>query len=107
MAVKELKEKLEQFDDNLIVMIPNIDWNPYNNSHHDVLATHVSRGVNEFDGCVFIDDYIEEDEDNTPELNICSGCIYENIDDTTDAIGMCVCCKRKVDFAKHDCYTTR
>lgn len=49
----------------------------------------------------------EEEDDDTTELNICSGCIYENIDDTTDAIGMCVCCKRKVDFAKHDCYTTR
>lgn len=61
MTVKELKEKLNQFDDNLIVMIPNIDWNPYNNPCQDVPATHISQGVNEFDGYIFIDDYTEED----------------------------------------------
>lgn len=44
------------------------------------------------------------EDDDTTELNICSGCIYENIDDTTDAISTCVCCSRKVDFAKYDYY---
>ena len=46
----------------------------------------------------------EEEDDDTTELNICSGCIYENIDDTTDAISTCACCSRKVDFAKYDYY---
>lgn len=61
MTVKELKEKLNQFDDNLIIMIPNRDWNPYNNPFTDVPATCIIQGVNEADGCVFIDNYMEED----------------------------------------------
>lgn len=60
MTVKELKEKLNEFDDNLIVMIPNRYWeDPC--QKYDVAATHVSQGVNEFDGCVFISDYEEND----------------------------------------------
>lgn len=59
MTVGELKEKLNQFSDDLIVMIPNSDF------HHtpifSVPATNVSRGVNEMDGCVFIDNYEEDD----------------------------------------------
>lgn len=62
MTVKELKEKLNQFSDNLIVMIPtdNIDkcsklYFPY------VAARNVSQGVNEADCCVFIDDYEDDD----------------------------------------------
>ena len=61
MTVKELKEKLNEFDDNLVVLIPNMDWTPYNDKFHSVIATSVTRGVNELDGCVFIDDYVEED----------------------------------------------
>ena len=61
MTVKELKETLEQFDDNLIVMIPNMDWTPFNNKFQSVPATSITRGVNEMDGCIFIDDYVEED----------------------------------------------
>ena len=57
MTVKELKEKLEQFPDNHIVMIPD-DYSPIGYSP----ATHISSGVNEADGCVFLTDY-EEDED--------------------------------------------
>lgn len=63
MTVKELKEKLNQFPDHCIVMIPNIDWTPYSNQFECVVAEHVTRGVNEFDGVVFIDNYWEEDED--------------------------------------------
>lgn len=59
MTVKELKEKLEQFDDNLIVMIPNRSWDSACQKY-EVPARAVSRGVNEFDGCLFIDD-CEED----------------------------------------------
>lgn len=60
MTVKELREKLFEFSDNLIVMIPNIDWNPYGNEPECVVARNVARGVNEADGCVFIDDYEED-----------------------------------------------
>ena len=64
MTVKELKEKLEQFDDNLIVMIPNRNWeDPYEDpwQKYNIPARHVSQGINEFDSCLFIDDYEEED----------------------------------------------
>lgn len=65
MTVKELKEKLNEFDDNLIVMIPNAGWHPYSLTPPDVPATNVSRGANEADGCVFIDDYVEDDDEET------------------------------------------
>lgn len=61
MTVKELKEKLNQFDDNLIVMIPNENLYRGSDPIWCVPATNISQGVNEFDGCVFIDDYTEED----------------------------------------------
>ena len=61
MTVKELKEKLNQFDDNLIVMIPNANWDPCDHPYMEIPATSVTRGCNERDGCVFIDDYREED----------------------------------------------
>ena len=59
MTVKELKEKLDQFDDNLMVMIPNKYWEEPCQTH-EVPARNVSRGVNEFDGCLFIDSYEED-----------------------------------------------
>ena len=34
----------------------------------------------------------------------CSGCIYENVDDSTVAISNCICCNRLVDTAKNDYY---
>jgi hypothetical protein len=61
MTVKELKEKLDKFDENLIVMVPDANWTPDKNWFPCVQATSVTRGVNEFDGCIFIDDYVEED----------------------------------------------
>lgn len=63
MTVKELKEKLEQFPENCVVMIPN--ENLYRDSKvlWCVPAEHVSRGCNEEDGCVFITDYVEDDDD--------------------------------------------
>ena len=63
MTVKELKEKLNKFDDNLIVMIPNINWSPLNNEFECVPAKNVVQGINELDGCVFIDDYVEEEDE--------------------------------------------
>lgn len=55
MTVKQLKEELNKFPDNCIVIIS--DGNDY------LPATHVSIGCNELDGCVFIDDYEEDEED--------------------------------------------
>ena len=59
MTVKELKEKLNQFDDNLIVMIPNRNWEEPCQTY-EVPALNISQGVNEFDGCLFIDSYEED-----------------------------------------------
>ena len=67
MTVKELKEALNGFDDNLLVLIPlpqTIIYDkltfPYPYAH----ITNVTQGVNELDGCVFLDDYEEDDEDD-------------------------------------------
>ena len=54
MTVKELKEKLDLFPDYLIVMIPSFSVSCEE-------ATYVSRGVNEADGCLFIDSYVGDD----------------------------------------------
>ena len=62
MTVKELRERLEKFDDNLIIMIPNMDWTPLGDEFADVPARNVVQGVNEFDGYLFIDDYMEDDD---------------------------------------------
>lgn len=81
MTVKELKEKLEQFDDDLIVMIPNMNWTPFNNQFECVMATNVSQGFNEADGCIFLDDYIEEE---------CATCIHYNTDRKDQPCCSCV-----------------
>ena len=78
MTVKELKEKLEQFDDNLIVMIPHDNrgtfiYFPY------IAADYIYQGVNETDGCLFIEDgrycetciYNDNDVDDQP----CCSCV--------------------------------
>jgi hypothetical protein len=61
MTVKELKERLEQFPENCVVLIPNCGWHPYSIDPPEIPAKSVTRGVNELDGCVIIDDYEEED----------------------------------------------
>ena len=53
MTVKELKEELNNFDDDLLVKFPN-PW--YTN------CTHVARGINEMDSCVILDNYSEDEE---------------------------------------------
>ena len=63
MTVKELKKKLEEFDDDFIILVPNAGWHPYSITPPEIPATSVSRGINELDGYVIIDDY-EEDEDD-------------------------------------------
>lgn len=60
MTIKELKEKLNQFPDDLIVMIPNNDLHRLPNPVWYVSASIVARGCNEADGCVFIDDGEED-----------------------------------------------
>lgn len=49
----------------------------------------------------------EEEEEEKNNNNTCRGCVYENIDDTTEDISKCVCCKRNVDYAKNDYYTRK
>ena len=62
MTVRELKERLNEFDDNLIVLIPNRYWeSPC--QRYEVVARNVLRGVNEFDGYLFIDDYVEDEDE--------------------------------------------
>ena len=61
MTVKELKEKLSKFPDNCIVCIPTINCDAIGNVNY-VCAQNVSQGINELDGIVFIDDYVEDDE---------------------------------------------
>ena len=53
MTVKELKEKLEQFPDKYMVLIPI--------EGRLTQATNISIGFNELDGAVIIDDYVEKD----------------------------------------------
>lgn len=62
MTVKELKERLNKFDDNLIVMIPDPNWTTKNSYLIYMRAKHVSRGINALDGFLFIDDYVEDDD---------------------------------------------
>lgn len=61
MTVKELKEKLNQFPDNLVVVVPNSDLHRLPDPIWYVPARNVSRGCNENDGLLFIDDYVEEE----------------------------------------------
>lgn len=56
MTVKELKEKLSQYPDDLLVLYPS-ELCGY---HH---VRNVSRGINEYDGLVFIDNYREDEDD--------------------------------------------
>ena len=53
-----------------------------------------------------IDKQRKEDEKKMKRMdnNTCCGCIYENIDDTTEDISKCVCCKRNFEYAKNDYY---
>lgn len=60
MTVKELKERLEQFPENCFVMILDPEWHPSKSCPY-IHVTSVARGVNEMDGCVIIDDYVEDD----------------------------------------------
>lgn len=52
MTVKELKDQLNKFDDRLIVMIPS-----FNGVMGYSPLDHLAQGVNETDGCLFLDEY--------------------------------------------------
>ena len=70
MKVKELKELLNEFDDNLIVMMPNEKQHVLPESFWCVPVTDVYQGVNESDGCVFIDN----------SYGKCESCVYYGTD---------------------------
>lgn len=61
MTVRELKDKLEQFPENCIVLIPNVISARDNAVPSHVPVTSVTIGCNELDGCVFLDEYEEDD----------------------------------------------
>ena len=54
ITVKKLKEKLEEFPDDLIVVVPNRAWIEWGDPE-DVFASSVVRGGNEVDGFLYID----------------------------------------------------
>ena len=56
MTVKELIKELTKFPDNLLVCYPSED-----NQTDYASVLNVTRGVNELDGIVLLDDYVEED----------------------------------------------
>ena len=62
MTVKELKEQLNKFPDSCIVCIAAIDLDTVSDVNY-VVAQNVSQGINELDGIVFIDDYVEDEDD--------------------------------------------
>ena len=64
MTVRELKEKLEQFPENYVVLIPNKNLYKDRNLSYYVQVENVSKGMNETDGCIIIDDYVEEDDED-------------------------------------------
>lgn len=54
MTVKELIEKLQKFDDDLIIAIPNKDRNE-DNSYPYVFDIEVGRGISEGDHCLYLE----------------------------------------------------
>ena len=69
MTVKELKKTLEAFSEDAIIIIPND--NPYEDAPY-MRMTRVSKGVNELDGYVILDNCSTEDpmeEQNGSERN--------------------------------------
>lgn len=52
-------------------------------------------------------DALEIIEHNQQIDKSCTGCIYEDEDGSTTAVGNCVSCSRNVDFAREDHYVKR
>lgn len=59
MKKREFMKLLEAYDDDLTIMIPNIDWTPFDKQLEMIEVKSISQGVNEYDGCLFIDSYID------------------------------------------------
>ena len=60
MTIEQLKEELDKFPEDLIVMVPNSDLHRSPRPIWFLPATSVARGVDEEDGFVFVDNYEEE-----------------------------------------------
>lgn len=58
MTIKELKEELNKFNDNLMVFA-EVDTLF---THFFLNISHASQGINEMDGFLILDDYNEEDD---------------------------------------------
>lgn len=85
MTVKELKEQLNKFDDNFIVMIPMLSKKPDDPLPY-MAVDRVTQGINELDCAVFLDDRICcescKHEDCDPNLIPCIHCVdYSNWED--------------------------
>ena len=61
MTVKELKEKLNEFNENFVVLIPKSDFKNSKSCFPYTSNLHIAKGFNELDCAVIIDDYVEED----------------------------------------------
>ena len=60
MTVKELINELSKYPDNFLVLIPDTELDI---GYATIL--NITRGVNEFDGCIFID---KSEEDANEQL---------------------------------------
>ena len=59
MTVKELIEKLQMFDENLIIAIPNKDRDE-DNPYPYVFDIRIARGANEEDRCLYLFEHDDE-----------------------------------------------
>lgn len=63
MTVCELKERLDRFPENCVVLIPNVESIRGDSAPSHVPVTCVTIGCNELDGCIFLDGDEEEEDD--------------------------------------------
>lgn len=69
MTVNELKKELEKFSGDSIIMIPSHD------TFGSVEANHLAQGINEADGCLFIENSYEHESDTSVvEIVKCKNC---------------------------------
>lgn len=69
MTVNELKKELEKFSGDSIIMIPSP------NAFGSVAANHLAQGINEADGCLFIENSCEHELDTSVvEIVKCKNC---------------------------------
>jgi hypothetical protein len=80
MTVKELKDHLSHFNDNMIVMIPKRDSAKDSSLPYRTI-TYISSGVNELDSCIFLEDIV-----------CCDTCINELYDPEEEPCCSCTNC---------------